>query len=229
MLHIIDPASGLVTDLASTAGITSTLAWSPDDTRIVFGDETRSIHSVDVDTGEVSPVVELAGYVETIYAFSWSPDGSRLAVLVEGTGAAQLLVMDTGGSNIRIVAAGELTTADWSPDASRIVFAEEHGLATASGEIRIWVAPADGSTASLVASYGNRGCCLWGDPVWSPDGSQIAFSEEPNRAHVVSADGSSDVEDIDDLTYASWSGGSFCDMCLAWINHPVSYEGPRET
>jgi hypothetical protein len=46
---------------------------------------------------------------------------------------------------------------------------------------------------------------------------------------VVDAAGSSDAEPIDDLTYASWSGGSFCWECFWWINDPVSYTGPSGT
>jgi Tol biopolymer transport system component len=233
-LQIIDLPTGVVTELGSTAGSISSSAWSPDGTRIVFAGQPRWIHTVDVRTGEVSPVVELSGDVEGIDAFSWSPDGSRLAVRAVQEDGARLLVMGADGSSIRIVAKGELTTADWSPDGSQIVFAEEiwppQDDDDPTGSYNIWTAPADGSTASLVyaSSPGDR-WWLWSGPVWSPDGSQIAFSEEPNRAFVVDAAGSSDAEPIDDLTYASWSGGSFCWECLSWINDAVRYTGPSDT
>jgi hypothetical protein len=63
-------------------------------------------------------------------------------------------------------------------------------------------------------------------------GSQVAFSKEPNHAFVIEADGSGEPEHMDDLTYASWDGGSFCWMCLWWQDSgdlPLTYSGPSNS
>jgi Tol biopolymer transport system component len=60
--------------------------------------------------------------------------------------------------------------------------------------------------------------------VWSPDGSQIAFrtgrSVQPPKVDVrdgsfvmINSDGTGDVRTIDELTYRSWSGGSYHCHC----------------
>ncbi len=228
-LHVIDPATGLVTDLASMASVDSPPAWSPDGTRIALGTTGGTIYSVDVGTGERSVLAQLPGEdLDTVDAMAWSPDGSRLAVFVDvEPGTGRLFVLSADGSDIRTVAEEELVIhLDWSPDGSRIVFAAD---AVDAPRIDIWIAHVDGTPANLVASPEYSGYQGWGSPVWSPDGTQIGFSVEPGRASVIEADGSGDAEPIDDLTYASWSSGSFCWSCLWWINHPVSYTGPGET
>ncbi|MGZ8571528.1 MAG: hypothetical protein ACXWW5_04800, partial [Actinomycetota bacterium] len=211
-LSVVDPSTDRTTELASTVGdVTSAPAWSPDGTRIVFGARGGSISSVDVRTGEHSRLVQLPGEdLDSVDGIEWSPDGSRLVILYHlGTGDGRLVVMNADGSDITVLAEGELGWFDWSPDGSRIAFTEM---------LRVFVAPADGSTTSLVASLPNDART---SPVWSPDGSQIAlgariaFLTEDAPNLVIDADGSGDAVPLDDLTYESWRGGSYdCDCDL---------------
>jgi len=211
-LSVVDPSTGRTTELASTVGdVTSAPAWSPDGTRIVFGASGGSISSVDVLTGEHSRLVQLPGEnLDSVDGVEWSPDGSRLLILYAlGTGDSRLVVMNADGSDIAVLAEGEVVGFDWSPDGSRIAFTEA---------LRVFVATADGSTRSLVASLPNDARTSL---VWSPDGSQIALGagiafltgDAPNL--VIDADGSGDTVPLDDLTYESWRGGSYdCDCDL---------------
>lgn len=230
MLHLIDPATGLVTELASTTRVGSPPAWSPDDTRIVLGATGGTIYAVDVRTGDRSVLAELPGEgLGSVDAMAWSPDGSHLAIFSDvEPGTGRLFVLNADGSDIRVVAEEELVIQlDWSPDGSRIVFAAD---ALEGSWIDIWIAHADGTPAYHVASPGYSGYQGWGSPVWSPDGSKIGYSVGPNHAFSIDADGSGDAVPIDDLTYASWSGGSFCWECLTFIRYtPVHYTGPSDT
>ncbi len=55
-----------------------------------------------------------------------------------------------------------------------------------------------------------------GGPIWSPDGTQIAFRYDSHSSHrsylVANADGTGDVHEIDELQYRGWRGGwYFCE------------------
>jgi Tol biopolymer transport system component len=60
-----------------------------------------------------------------------------------------------------------------------------------------------------------------GGPVWSPDGSQIAFATETGGGYpgvrvghlVVDADGTGEPRKIDEITYLSWLGGWYFCRC----------------
>lgn len=207
-LYVIDPSTGRATELASIVEDVFSPEWSPDGTRILFGVRGGAVYSVDVRTGDRSLFVQLPGRnLDSIDAIEWSPDGSRLVILHNGQ---DLFVLNPDGSGLRAFAEGALVFGfDWSPDGSRIAWTEDHG-----GEFHVLVAPADGSTGSLVASLPNAPS----NPVWSPDGSQIAlghqnaFLSEGATNLVIDAVGSGDAVPIDDLTYESWRGGSYdCD------------------
>lgn len=214
-LYVIDASTGQQTELASivedvVADVFSP-EWSPDETRILFGVRGGAIYSVDVRTGERSLFVQLPGEnLDSIDGMAFSQDGSRLAIYNDLTpGDGRLFVLNADGSDIAVLSDALVFGFDWSPDGSRIVWTEDHG-----GEFHVLVAPADGSTRSLVASLPNAPS----NPVWSPDGSQIAlghgnaFLSEGAPNLVIDADGPGDAVPLDDLSYESWRGGSYdCD------------------
>ena len=84
--------------------------------------------------------------------------------------------------------------------------------------MQIWIGSTDGSTRSLLFESGPaslRDVETAGAPVWSPDGTQVAFGHATTQGEAVwlvaNADGSGDVREIDELRYLSWRGGwYFC-------------------
>ena len=237
-LVLIDPATGDRLDLGRAGGAATlvsatSLSWSPDGTQIAYatvptgspnGDSpSGSVYTVSVDTGEQSLIAESIGEVPTGEegaGISWSPDGARIAV-VAGSDVT-LYVMNPDGSKRRSLAENVFVAHTlgspniaWSPDGKRLAYAT---FSPAHDWMRFWSVRADGSIPVLVfdptssAPHDTEG----GGPIWSPDGTQIAFRYDSRSHHrsylIANADGSGNVQEIDEVQYRSWRGGwYFCE------------------
>ena len=99
---------------------------------------------------------------------AWSPDGTRIAFLLDGN----LHTMAADGSDPRSIApgiSGIYEPPAWSPDGTRLAF---RGSARSWREVSLYVVDADGSNLTLVADGAE------GAPAWSPDGTRIAFLQD---------------------------------------------------
>jgi Tol biopolymer transport system component len=232
-LSVVDVTAGRQTELVSTAGlaadvltldsVTSTPAWSRDDSTIVVGARGGAIHAIDVDTGGFALLVQLPGRnIDSVDALAWSPDGSRLGVLVDFMSFSPLFVVDADGSNVVEVARttpnnDRIQEFAWSPDGSRIVYVIE-----GAAGLRIVLTSADGSTPPRARTITTGWPAEAGAPVWSPDGLQIAVGGRSRdlsadaRNVVIDADASGEFAPLDDRTYESWRGGGY-DGCSPYF------------
>jgi Tol biopolymer transport system component len=236
-LILIDPATGDRTDLGQAAGVVTSLAWSPDGTRIAYAtvpteglnsSPEGSVYAVSVDGGDPALIAESLGQVtggQEGAGIAWSPDGARIAVVADA-GTPTLYVMNADGSDRRRlaehVALEDLSGApnlDWSPDGTRIAYAT---MSDARDKLQIWSGSPDGSAPVLVfasTSSSGRGIGLSGVPVWSPDGTRIAFQYSPKLEGdkgvllIANADGRGDIHEIDELKYREWRGGWYFCQC----------------
>lgn len=115
----------------------------------------------------------------------WSPDGSQIAFVSERNNERSIYIMDADGSNLRLFTnMPESDLADWSPDGKTIAFTSQ-----ANGNFEIYIMNADGSNEPINLTNNDTQDLV---PVWSPDGSQIAWlsGDEGWDLFVMNSDGS---------------------------------------
>ncbi len=105
------------------------------------------------------PVEIQQSYVH--YRAVWSPDGATVAFLANISGTLGMYAVDSSGSSIRLIYAGDTGGPTWSPDSRWLAFSR--GLV-------IYKVKADGDSLKQLTSGGSDI-----RPSWSRDGRMIAF------------------------------------------------------
>ena len=122
---------------------------------------------------------------------TWSPDGRRLAFVGMPVtpiidGFSEIFVVDADGSNLVQVTHNNVyeESPAWSPDSTRLAFSQSNVDAPSLVDSNIVVTRTDGSDLVLLGPGA--------DPVWSPDGLQLAITVPDggaSRIWVQGADG----------------------------------------
>jgi TolB protein len=177
-------------------------ALSPDSSRLVFTrhvDATPDrIFMVDVDGSGLTQLVpsncpDVCG--DAVEGSGWSPDGRTLAftrAIFHGRSTdptnIELWLMNTHGSAARRLTHESVKSvggqpgaqdgfASWSPDGKRIVFTHwEHARPGSLDQFAVDTIKPDGTDVRQVTPNDVQA----GEPVWSPDGTLIAFQSPPD-------------------------------------------------
>ncbi len=151
------------------------IQWSPDGQRILFsaftynpGNSISSLVIINAD-GSNRKTITPSGVSDS--EPSWSPDGSRIAFVSDSSAGHDLFTVQPDGKNRKqLTTSGGANDPDWSPDGTKIVYVNNQGE---NHEIRSL--GADGSGDTLLYAY--KGLYSSGGyPLWSPDGSMVAFA-----------------------------------------------------
>jgi Tol biopolymer transport system component len=216
-LFLVDVASGDTTQITgcgscSYRGPAQEPTWSPDGRRIAFtGDDL--ILSVATDGSARQTLVRSsdAGISINGTQLRWSPDGTKLAFAAD----EGMFVVNADGSGLELIVDHNPDIASpspsWSPDSRQIVYIETSGSGSDSYEAAIRVVDVTGDDDRVLY---RSGCCIddWRSPIFSPDGSMIAFSlMVVNDSHdlvgtyvyVMNADGS-DVRRVPGFGDVAW-------------------------
>jgi len=196
-IWLADAASGSTRQLTNAKKSSSAPAWSPDGSRLAFvSDRTdkRQIYLISPQGGEAEPLTALEDGVGG--GFAWSPDGRTIAyaateakpaavkdrdkkygefqVVEQDHRMTHLFTIDVATRATKTLTSGAFTVGSfaWSPDGRSIAFDHRVNPELKNGgsaDISI-VTVGDASIRKLVTQDGPDT-----NPVWSPDGSRIAF------------------------------------------------------
>jgi Tol biopolymer transport system component len=160
-------------------------AWAPDGGSMLFlriGRSSSHLLTVGSDGSRPAPIAAGAHP-------RWSPDGRRIAF---DTGD-DVYVANADGSNRRLLQSGASGSGPgapaWSPDGRTLSVFVTPRAPLGGFEAEVWTFAVDGSAKRLLY---HSACCveLWAPPVWSPDGTQLAFAaNSAGGTYVLSADG----------------------------------------
>ncbi len=198
-----------------------TLSWSPDGTEIVAScvfylsadDYITELCTINVETGVVEKLTDAPDDYK--YAPSWSPDGSQITFTVPGP-PDSIYLIDPDGSNQRLLATVPQLAGptSWSPDGKQTMYAArgEEGCGDDVYLDDIYLMDVEQGTSVNLTNSPDMDDQA---PVWSPDGTRIAFSSQKRmgteQIYVMDADGSNVVQLTDgkdeklNFYWPSWS------------------------
>ena len=147
-------------------------SWSPDGSYVAMdtggGTGVPTLRIISVHGGTPIQVVPSSVPIQRGGHPCWSPDGTRLAF--SSMGSVWTVELATGElTHIYTPPDGAWgRTFGWSPDGSRMSM--DVGVPN-SGESDVWIVPLSGGVPLRLTDFPGRE----GNPVWSPDGTRIAF------------------------------------------------------
>ncbi|NJO83917.1 MAG: hypothetical protein HC828_14760 [Blastochloris sp.] len=175
----------------------------------VYTAQGQALKVMDVETGVSRTLDDTHGF-----GIQWSPNGEYLAALRFSPNGPQLQLHGFGRPNVAFAQdacmGGGLPS--WSPDGAQMVFHGSQACSDTMRNIYRWHVPASAVNAPRSEAITDH----MGDdrsPVWSPDGSQIAFlssgreDSTSNDVYLMDADGAN-VERLTD--------GQAGICCLQW-------------
>jgi TolB protein len=166
----LTPSEGYLRMIWDQGGVNSSADYSPDGTQIAFAssrDGNVDIHVMPAGGGEARRLTTARG-IDTQPA--WAPNGRQIAFTSNRSGSPQIYLMDADGTGVRRLSFGGAfhDEPSWAPDGTRIVATTRD-----EGTFQLTTINTVTNERLVLGGPGNNE-----SPVFSPDGSMIAFSSD---------------------------------------------------
>ncbi len=204
-IHLLDPATGASRILVGGPASDIAPNFSRDGTRFFFvrDDGTAERWSIFVAEADGSDPTQLTGPLGLHWA-TWSPDGTRLAVL--DSSASTFLIVDADGGGTTPIDLGmKAESIQWRPNGHELVFRRVPAEGE-QGPYGLYVVEADGTDLRAIASPTDNDL-HWQNPALSPDGNRIAYTSWSGEGHLFVIDVTTG--DIDLLNLAGADGSDY--------------------
>jgi Tol biopolymer transport system component len=176
-IYTINPNGTNLTQLTNDGLDHFDAKWSPDGTKIAFASgvpiESSEIYMINADgTGRT----QLTGSGGSSWSPTWSPDGTKIAFIA----FSQIYTMNADGTNQRPLESPppgpDERNPAWSPNGTKLAYNTEEPpyCTSAPCQEQIYTVNADGTNPTPILSPGFFDRL----PVWSPDGTKIAFQTD---------------------------------------------------
>jgi TolB protein len=196
--------------------IVSHPSWAPGRLALYYNSyklESPEIFSSDLTTGERKVIAAHGG---SNFSPAASPDGSKVAMILDPDGWVDVYVADANGGHLKRLTKTQEDDSSpcWSPDGKWICFATKIG-----GRRLLAKVPADGGEVQVIRTPGAPNPT---EPDWSPDGKWIAFTSQTGEFDicVMPVDGSAAPTVLVRGQNPSWSPNSRTLI----FNHAIHYE-----
>jgi Tol biopolymer transport system component len=193
----------------------SPISWSPDRRFIVYSRSVGDVDQVFIAAVDDSMRQQVTRGAQSSWGPTLSPDGRTIA-FIRSAGAevdssiVGLYVIQIDGTGERQITTGSMyafDSAEWSPDATTLLFSADIQSATVDTDyVDLLAVGLDGRPERLVVPAPGDDI----GPTWSPDGLFIAYlnkSGDRSQVMVAAADGSDPhpISDVGDWFNPQWS------------------------